>query len=33
MVIDGTLVSLAFFTEITGDLLRFVQTGNVRNYA
>ncbi len=33
VVIDGTLVSLAFFTEITGDLLRFVQTGNVRNYA
>ncbi|MGV8041094.1 MAG: NADH-quinone oxidoreductase subunit L [Thermoanaerobaculaceae bacterium] len=33
VVIDGVLVSLAFFTEIAGDLLRFVQTGNVRNYA
>ncbi|HNX50569.1 MAG TPA: NADH-quinone oxidoreductase subunit L [Thermoanaerobaculaceae bacterium] len=33
VVIDGTLVSLAFFTEITGDLLRFLQTGNVRNYS
>lgn len=33
VMIDGVLVSLAFFTEIAGDLLRFVQTGNVRNYA
>ena len=32
VVIDGTLNALAFFTEIAGDLLRFVQTGNVRNY-
>jgi NADH-quinone oxidoreductase subunit L len=33
VAIDGTLNAAAFFTEITGDLLRFVQTGNVRNYA
>jgi len=33
VAIDGTLNAMAFFTEITGDLLRFVQTGNVRNYA
>jgi NADH-quinone oxidoreductase subunit L len=33
VVIDGTLNATAFFTEIAGDLLRFVQTGNVRNYA
>jgi hypothetical protein len=32
-VIDGTLNATAFFTEIAGDLLRFIQTGNVRNYA
>jgi NADH-quinone oxidoreductase subunit L len=32
VVIDGTLNASAFFTEIAGDLLRFVQTGNVRNY-
>jgi NADH-quinone oxidoreductase subunit L len=32
VVIDGTLNATAFFTEIAGDLLRFVQTGNVRNY-
>jgi NADH-quinone oxidoreductase subunit L len=31
--IDGGLSATAFFTEISGDLLRFVQTGNVRNYA
>ncbi|MGQ9836079.1 MAG: NADH-quinone oxidoreductase subunit L, partial [Thermoanaerobaculaceae bacterium] len=30
--IDGTLNAFAFFTEITGDFLRFLQTGNVRNY-
>ncbi len=33
VAIDGTLNASAFFTEITGDLLRFVQTGNIRNYA
>ncbi|HUK12654.1 MAG TPA: hypothetical protein VLW17_05060, partial [Thermoanaerobaculaceae bacterium] len=33
VAIDGTLNASAFFTEITGDLLRFLQTGNVRNYA
>jgi NADH-quinone oxidoreductase subunit L len=33
VAIDGTLNAAAFLTEITGDLLRFVQTGNVRNYA
>ena len=33
IVIDGTLNASAFFTEIAGDLLRFLQTGNVRNYA
>jgi len=33
VAIDGTLNATAFFTEITGDLLRFLQTGNVRNYA
>jgi len=30
--IDGTINALAFFTEIAGDFLRFLQTGNVRNY-
>jgi NADH-quinone oxidoreductase subunit L len=33
VAIDGTLNASAFFTEIAGDVLRFVQTGNVRNYA
>jgi NADH-quinone oxidoreductase subunit L len=33
VAIDGTINAMAFFTEIAGDLLRFVQTGNVRNYA
>jgi NADH-quinone oxidoreductase subunit L len=33
VAIDGTLNASAWFTEITGDLLRFVQTGNVRNYS
>ena len=33
VAIDGTLNAGAFFTEITGDLLRFLQTGNARNYA
>ena len=32
VVIDGTLNVAAFLTEIAGDLLRFLQTGNVRNY-
>jgi NADH-quinone oxidoreductase subunit L len=32
VVIDGTLNASAFFTEIAGDFLRFLQTGNVRNY-
>jgi len=32
VLIDGTLNACAFLTEIAGDLLRFVQTGNVRNY-
>ncbi|MDW7966623.1 MAG: NADH-quinone oxidoreductase subunit L, partial [Thermoanaerobaculum sp.] len=32
VAIDGTLNALAFFTEIAGDFLRFLQTGNVRNY-
>ena len=31
--IDGSINALAFFTEIAGDFLRFLQTGNVRNYA
>jgi NADH-quinone oxidoreductase subunit L len=33
LVIDGILNAAAFLTELTGDLLRFLQTGNVRNYA
>jgi len=34
VVIDTICVNgSAFATELTGDLLRFVQTGNVRNYA
>jgi NADH-quinone oxidoreductase subunit L len=33
LVIDGVLNAAAFLTELTGDLLRFLQTGNVRNYA
>jgi NADH-quinone oxidoreductase subunit L len=32
-VIDGTVNMLAFLTEILGDFLRYLQTGNVRNYA
>jgi NADH-quinone oxidoreductase subunit L len=31
--IDGPINASAWFTEITGDLLRFIQTGNVRNYS
>ena len=33
LIIDGVLNAGAFLIELTGDLLRFVQTGNVRNYA
>ena len=33
LIIDGTLNAGAFLVELAGDLLRFLQTGNVRNYA
>jgi NADH-quinone oxidoreductase subunit L len=33
LLIDGVLNAGAFFVELTGDALRFLQTGNVRNYA
>ena len=33
LVIDGVLNAGAFLVELAGDLLRFLQTGNVRNYA
>ena len=33
LVIDGFLNAAAFIVELTGDFLRFLQTGNVRNYA
>jgi NADH-quinone oxidoreductase subunit L len=33
LVIDGFLNAGAFLVELTGDALRFLQTGNVRNYA
>jgi NADH-quinone oxidoreductase subunit L len=33
LLIDGVLNAGAFVVELTGDLLRFLQTGNVRNYA
>ena len=33
LAIDGTLNTTAFLTEMAGDGLRFLQTGNVRNYA
>jgi len=33
LIIDGVLNASAFFVELAGDLLRFLQTGNVRNYA
>jgi NADH-quinone oxidoreductase subunit L len=33
LVIDGILNAGAFAVELAGDLLRFLQTGNVRNYA
>jgi NADH-quinone oxidoreductase subunit L len=32
LVIDGILNAAAFLIELTGDLLRFLQTGNARNY-
>ncbi|HEY3172724.1 MAG TPA: NADH-quinone oxidoreductase subunit L [Thermoanaerobaculia bacterium] len=33
LVIDGVLNAGAFLVELVGDALRFLQTGNVRNYA
>jgi NADH-quinone oxidoreductase subunit L len=33
LIIDGMLNAAAFLVELAGDLLRFLQTGNVRNYA
>jgi NADH-quinone oxidoreductase subunit L len=33
LVIDGVLNAGAFVVELVGDALRFLQTGNVRNYA
>jgi NADH-quinone oxidoreductase subunit L len=33
LVIDGVLNAGAFIVELVGDALRFLQTGNVRNYA
>ena len=33
LLIDGALNAGAFLVELTGDALRFLQTGNVRNYA
>jgi len=34
ILIDGVMVNgTAFATELSGDFLRFWQTGNVRNYA
>ena len=33
LVIDGILNAGAFLVELAGDVLRFLQTGNVRNYA
>jgi NADH-quinone oxidoreductase subunit L len=33
LIIDGILNAGAFLVELAGDLLRFIQTGNVRNYA
>ncbi len=33
LVIDGVLNAGAFTVELVGDALRFLQTGNVRNYA
>ena len=33
LVIDGIVNASAFLVELSGDLLRFFTTGNVRNYA
>jgi NADH-quinone oxidoreductase subunit L len=33
LIIDGVLNAGAFLVELLGDVLRFLQTGNVRNYA
>ena len=33
LIIDGVLNAGAFIVELVGDVLRFLQTGNVRNYA
>jgi NADH-quinone oxidoreductase subunit L len=33
LIIDGALNAGAFLVELVGDALRFLQTGNVRNYA
>jgi NADH-quinone oxidoreductase subunit L len=33
LLIDGILNASAFLVELTGDFLRFLQTGNLRNYA
>jgi len=33
LIIDGVLNAAAFLVELCGDFLRFLQTGNVRNYA
>jgi NADH-quinone oxidoreductase subunit L len=33
LLIDGVLNAGAFLVELIGDSLRFLQTGNVRNYA
>jgi NADH-quinone oxidoreductase subunit L len=33
LLIDGVLNAGAFLVELTGDALKFLQTGNVRNYA
>ncbi|MGA7613883.1 MAG: NADH-quinone oxidoreductase subunit L [Thermoanaerobaculia bacterium] len=32
-IIDGTLAFVGYLMAVVGDLLRFLQTGNVRNYA
>ena len=32
-IIDGLLALLGYAVALVGDLLRFFQTGNVRNYA
>jgi NADH-quinone oxidoreductase subunit L len=32
-IVDGTLALMGYVAAATGDLMRFIQTGNVRNYA